>query len=1090
MMSDEPQKQPRSQWLRGFLVLAFRISVNQVLLQNQFLRLKLQSHRSILLYKLLMNPLDKIKFDRLTIDNGLSQSAVNCIIQDCRGFMWFGTQDGLNRFDGKKFTVYKNDKSNNSSISNNFVYALFEDKDNNLWVGTINGLNRYDRRSDCFERFMSDNEPGSFPVDHIRSICQDNAGMLYLATYGGGLTIFDLSSERFNTIGFDTGKPDGLSYGKLNCLHKMGDGNLLIGTWGGGLDKYEVIAKKFSKIILTSEQEESVSHRRINNISSDAEGFIWVSTNGSLFRLEGNTLNAERQLLPSVIREQEAELISCSIHDSFGSLWIGTREKGLWLKKNSDGLYANYVHDEIQSESISNNSIMCIYEDSAGLLWVGTFGDGVNKFNPKKKNVLHFNHDPRDDSSINSNKINCFLECSDGKIWIGTRGMGVSILDPVTNEIKSLGADRTGKSSGQENVQALEEDHEGVVWMGTAVGGLISYNRQTNELQSFRHSNDDENSLINDTVFALEIDDEGTLWVGTSGGLNRYDKNSNEFKVVKKDPSDPGTLRSDRIRSLHFGSDKLLWITTEYGGLNSLDTKSNKMTFYPGNGDPIVDNVIMTIAEDPKGRIWIGSPSGLYMFEKERNRFTKFTEKEGLPNNFINTIIPDEEGFLWITTNNGVAKLDADGQVLRVFDKSNGFQSNEFNLNSALRISDGRIAVGGINGFNIFHPRGFSAGKFVPELAFTEFKIFNKSVTSGDDSPLKNSIWCESRIGLSYRESVISFSFAAMDFESPNRIQYKYMMEGFDKAWVSSGNTGSATYTNLDPGEYIFRVKATNSDGIWNEKDASIGINISPPFWKTIWFKTFGALTVAAAASAVYQNKLNQVRKEKKAQEEFTRRLIEAQETDRKRIAAELHDSIGHGLLISKNRLQLSLNEDNLNPHTASKIQDVSDMLSGTLNEVREISYNLHPYQIERLGISKAIRSIIDKVSESVKISFTCMIDEFDGLLSPEAEITLFRIVQECVNNIIKHSDATEAILNVSRDEREISLFISDNGKGIDLSALKSEKHKHGLGLEGMIERARIINAALNVNSAPGKGTNVKIVIPLKKIDEGSCIVD
>ncbi len=1029
-----------------------------------------------------MNPHDKIKFDRLSIDQGLSQSAVNCIIQDSKGFMWFGTQDGLNRFDGKKFTVYKNDKSDVSTISNNFVYALFEDKDDNLWVGTINGFNRYDRGRDRFERFMSDNEQGSFPVDHIRCIRQDIAGTIYLATYGGGLTMFDLNSEMFNTIGYESGKLDGLSYGKLNCIHIMDDGNILIGTWGGGLDLYDVASRKFRKVMLVQKEEDSISHRRINHISSDNDKNIWVSTNGSLVRFDHTASNPERQILPSKISEQEAELISCSKHDSLGNQWIGTREKGLWLKKNGEERFVNYVHDEIRTDSISNNSIMCIYEDASGLIWVGSFGDGVNKFNPRKKNVLHFNHDPRDSAGINSNKINCFHECSDGNIWIGTRGMGVSILDPLTNEIKPLDADRWGRSTEQENIQALAEDNDGIVWMGTSVGGLMSFDKSINELKIFRHSEVEENSLINDTVFALEIDNDGKLWIGTSGGLNRYDKSTDEFKVFRKDPSDPGSLRSDRIRSLVFGSDEFLWITTEYGGLNSLDTRTLKMRFYQGDGKLEIDNVMLSVAEDSHGRIWTGTPTGLYMFEKTSGRFTKFTEKEGLPNNFINAIIIDDQGLVWVTTNNGVAKLDSDGKVLKLYDKGDGFQSNEFNNKSALKLSDGRIALGGINGFNIFDPFGFSERKYKPELVFTEFRIFNKPVSPNDrDSVLSKSIWCEPGIGLTYRESVISFSFAAMDFEFPNKIQYKYMMEGFDKEWVSAGNTGSATYTNLDPGEYVFRVSATNCDGIWSDKSATVNIEISPPFWKTIWFKALGAFSVAAAASAVYQSKLNQIRKEKKAQEEFTKRLIEAQENDRKRIAAELHDSIGHGLLISKNRLQMSLNEDKLVPEVAAKIQDVSEMLSGTLSEVREISYNLHPYQIERLGLSKALRSIIDKVSESVKIGFTCVVDEIDSLLPPDVEITLFRIVQESVNNIIRHSNATEAILNVSRNDNEISVFISDNGIGMDKSALRSEKHRHGLGLEGMAERARIISAELWIESFPGNGTTLKITVPLGK---------
>lgn len=1027
-----------------------------------------------------MNPVDRIRFETLGLEEGMSQSAVLCMLQDSYGFMWFGTQDGLNRYDGRKFTVYKSSKLNRTSISSNLIFSLYEDPKGNLWAGTLSGLNRYDRDSDSFERFTSERYGNSFPVDQVRSIVQMNERELCVATYGAGIAILDTEKKKFRSIGIDAGNMKGLRYQKVNYLFVDSSGSLYAGTWGGGVDLFDQEKECFSPIRFEKDLDSSVSHKRINHIAEDKDGVILISANGGLFNLAKSESVAKQVILPEIIRAQESELISCAMSDNAGNLWIGTREMGLWLKRPGSNSYVNYVHDDVLHDSISNNSVFCLYQDRLGLMWAGTYGDGVNRFSPERNNVLHFFHDPNDETSVNANKVYCFLETNAGEIWLGTRGKGISILDPITNEIRPfVHSSLDQKTTGQEIVMALEEDENGVIWAGTSGGGLIGIDAGKDLLEYHRHNAEDPNSLSDDTVYTLKADGNGKLWIGTSGGLNVLDLSTRKFSAFRHDADDVNTLSSDRVRCICFGRDDLLWIATEYGGLCSLDISSGKISRISGYNGITLDSSLYYVACDSAGNVWAGSPSGIYVIDNKTKGCINITENEGLPNYLINAIVRDDAGYMWVSTNNGIVKLDESGKVLETFDKSDGFQGNEFIQYSALKLRDGRILFGGINGFNLFDPGGFGRRSDSPSLCFTEFRLFNKPVMPGEDSLLKQAIWNVKEIELSYKESVFSLSFSAMDFRSPQKIQYKYRMNGFDKDWIPAGNAGTATYTNLDPGEYIFRVRSTNSDGMWGEKDLSLTLRIKPPFWKTGWFKALSAITLATAGSIVYQSKLSQMRKEKQAQEEFTKKLIEAQENERKRIASELHDSIGHGLLISKNKLLMSLNEDGLDDTSSAHIKEVSEIISGTLGEVREISYNLHPYQIERLGITKAIRSIVDRVKGSVDISFVCSVDEIDSVLHQDAEITLYRIIQECINNIIKHSEATEALLNVSRNDSELSVLISDNGRGMNISAHDGKAGSRGLGLKGMSERARIINAELNIVSSPNEGTEVKLNIPL-----------
>ena len=375
----------------------------------------------------------------------------------------------------------------------------------------------------------------------------------------------------------------------------------------------------------------------------------------------------------------------------------------------------------------------------------------------------------------------------------------------------------------------------------------------------------------------------------------------------------------------------------------------------------------------------------------------------------------------------------------------------------------------------MFHPDSIKDNEHVPEIVLTEFMMFNKTLRPDDNSPLKKNINVADKIELSYYDNSFSFEFAALDYRNPDRNQYAYMMEGFDKNWISSGNVRTVSYTNLDPGEYTFHVKGSNNDGVWNETGASVKIIITPPWWQTWWFRGCGIAVIIGLLGYTRQRKLSKIKNELHRQSEFTKQLINTQEAERKRIAGELHDTLGQDLLIIKNKALLGLKGPLKNPEL---IADISEISSSSLQEVREISYNLHPYQLEQLGLTKAIESIIERASKSSSIKFRYELDNIDKLFDQETEINLFRMIQESINNILKHSEATEAVISVLKDSKEVSVNVKDNGKGFDVLMSKS---KRGLGLMSLFERAKISGAKVDIDSRPGKGTLINISISIPK---------
>ncbi len=481
-------------------------------------------------------------------------------------------------------------------------------------------------------------------------------------------------------------------------------------------------------------------------------------------------------------------------------------------------------------------------------------------------------------------------------------------------------------------------------------------------------------------------------------------------------------------------------------------------------------NAVYYLHEDDSGTLWIGTPAGINRLNPDGQTFTHYSDKDGLPNNTIYAILSDKSGNLWVSTNYGLAKFNPQTRTSRNYTVHDGLQDNEFNQASAFQTSSGEMFFGGANGLNSFYPEEIKDSLYKPPIVLTAFKKFDRKIN------LNKSPEEIDELEFSYKDNVLSFEFAALDFTAPQKNQYAYKLEGFDQDWNYSGTRRTAYYTNLDGGDYVFRVKGTNSDGIWNEQEATVKIKIIPPFWKTWWFLTVVSLAFIVIAILIYRRRIAQLQLARTMQEAFSQQLIESQELERKRIAVELHDGLGQSLIIIKNRALIGLNTRENHDRLISQMEEISESASAAITEVRGIAANLHPYQIDYMGLTVALNNMIKSVADASRIEFTSDIDELNGVLSKGAEINLYRIVQESLNNVIKHSKATKASVSLKKNSTVLDLTIEDNGKGFSLA---TEKRNSGLGLIGMGERAKMLNAQYEIRSIAEKGTTIHLQMNL-----------
>lgn len=1006
----------------------------------------------------------KLRFQHLGTQEGLSTTTVHAIVQDADGFMWFGTEDGLNKYDGYNFTVYKHRKMDSTTLSNSAINTLLVDRMGGLWIGTIGGLNYFDKSEGVFHSIGDDTgKKGKLPDKRVRAVYEDKTGNIWIGTEKGlsklnrstniitnfkdnpldigslhGRTVYSICGGSGNVIWFGTDEglskydPNTNTFKNFKIGAKRNDafhvcwqppGIIWIGTYDG-LIKFIDPANTYQSIKIQSDLSGHSSENKIGALCLDNGGFLWVGTDNGLncYNPATNIFYPYRQNMLD-----RTSLSSNTIDHIFigrsNILWAASPGGGINYALNQQQQFEIYQNDAKNVQTLSANRVYSVFEDSDQDIWIGTNGGGVNRMNKLDHTFISFQKSGQKTGGLISNIIFSICEYGKGKIWLGTDA-GICILDKKTGKVIADN-NNTAIKAMQSWVLCMHKDRNGILRIGTLNGGLYSYDDVTGKLQQFLPDKKNPNSINSNIVFCITEDKDGILWIGTNaGGVNRYDPKTKIFKAYTSDSS-ANSLSNNQITSIT-DDDKYLWVTT---------------------------------------------PSGLNKFDKSNGTSRIFDEDNGLPDNMIYSALKDDAGNLWISSNKGICKFNEAKKLIKNFDINDGLPDNEFNQGAYFRGHDGKMYFGGIKGFVTFYPAQIKENTHIPPMVLTSFKVFNKEFDL--DKPINET----EEIQLQYNDNAFSFEYAALDFASPVKNQYAYLLEGFDKEWNYVGNRRNVSYTKLDPGTYYFRVIGSNNDGNWNETGKKIKIVISPAYWQTSWFRVLAAIGIFGLFFGFYYQHINRLQSEKKAQEDFSRRLIESQEKERKRIAGELHDSLGQNLLIIKNSSDQIMLSGDLN-FISNESREISGLAKESIQEVREIAYNLHPYQLERLGLTKAIESMINKIKNSEAVKINHSLTKIDNLVSKELEINIYRLVQESFNNILKHSKASEASINIEMVNKKIEIEIEDNGGGFDVEKIKSNG-KAGFGLQGLAERTRIFNGSLAIGSVIGLGTTVKISIPI-----------
>jgi len=1042
------------------------------------------------------------KIDYLGIKDGLSMSAVTGIVQDKNGFIWFGTQEGLNRFDGYDFKIYRKDLKNKNSLRSNYISSMALDNQGNIWIYyNNNNFDRFNIETETFTHFSYKPEKENF----IFKIYPDSKGNIWILLQRSGLCRFIPEENRFIKY-FENKNGDEKPENIVTSIFEDKNGKIWTSSVDAGISIYNEQNDNFEK------------QHNIKNLNGNT-GSIIVTENKIILSTFYNgfyILDRRTQTLKKVLLDKNKTKISTQPEigfiqiDSKNNLWVGTFTEGIFVFDLEGNILTRYNTSE--KKPISDNYVINFMEDNNGIIWLGTLGGGVNILKPKHKKIVNYKKEKFKVNSLSSKGIWGLYQDKNKILWAGTQNNGINKINRTTGKIihlKSIFEDP--ETLSHDEVYCMTADSDGYLWVGT-IEGLNRLDRNTHKVKRY-YSTKKKGSLSGNFIIDLCMDKDNNLWIATeNSGVNKLDSTRKSFKVYKNIPGNDESLVSNKISSIYADRDGFIWIGFWFEGLNRLDPKTGRVKKYfykKEDKNSLHTHSVIVIREDNEGFLWIGSEDGLIKFDKTTEKFVSYTTEDGLPNNTVYGILEDNNGYLWISTNRGIARFDKKKEKFKIFDDSDGFQGMEYNTCSAFKTEDGELIFSGTEGISAFFPNDIVDVNYSTNPVITELIIGNEALfvdNELDDKTItKKEISYLDEINLPYYENNISIMYSSLDYFAPEKVRYSYIMENLDEKWVYADDRRFVAYNKMPPGNYIFRVKATNSKGLWTEKEKIVRINISPPIWQTSEFKILSVVLILLLIYAFYKMKMRSLKKQQEHLEnlvvERTREVIQMTKTKEKFFSIIAHDLrspfvslLGFSEILHDEKGELSQKEQkDIIRELRKSVKSLYGLLNNLLNW-SVLQTGVMSFKRKKFKVSSIIMQNFELFkSNAERKNIKILVDMPKDLSVYADENVTNTVLRNLISNAIKFTPNNGTIKICCKKRNDsIEFSVEDNGIGLtelEVIAIQGKKgypskpgtnneKGTGIGLSLCKEMLDKIGGRFEVESKKGKGSNFKFYLP------------